>query len=1170
MNSLAAIHAIEEVNAAGFLPGVSLGYMMCDTCSHPSKALQNVELMLSYNQSLHTQCDYTQYRPEVKAILGARYSETSVSVAKLLSVSMVPLLSSSSSSPALSDKQRYPSFLRTIPSDVHQTMALTQLMAHFSWNWVGVVYRDDDYGKAALQSFLRDAQRANVCVAYQEELPFQFDPQDNGHDLKRVAEQIRSSTAQVVLLILTPVQVEAIFKEMIKTNTKKIWLASDSWTVNGPLAHMDGINQVGDILGFMFIARKSESFDNYLKNLSAPVGGYNQFIEEYKNLRFHCSPECNSDNPPSFCKMKSTEACKASDPQAQNDEYLVQTLDTGAAFLERAAVWAVAHSLRKVLRCNRTVCSGRKDFFPWELLVELRRIHFDYENHTFYFDENGDSLNGYDLIMWTKDGNRRQFSKIGRYRALDKMIKLDQKDLIWLSTSNSTVPVCRCSERCKPGYFKKILSVSCCYTCVPCDEGSFTDGWGNCHCSVSDRSVSDRSVSDRSDSDRSVSDRSVSDRSDSDRSVSDRSDSDRSVSDRSDSDRSDSDHSVSDRSDSDRSVSDRSDSDRSVSDRSDSDHTLVTAAIVTAAIVTTVLVTTAIVTTVIVTTVLVTAAIVTAAIVTTVLVTTAIVTTALVTAAIVTAAIVTTVLVTTAIVTTVLVTTALVTTAIVTTAIVTSVSDRSVSDRSDSDRSDTIVTTAIVTSVSDRSDSDHSVSDHSDSDHSVSDRSDSDHSDSIRSVSDRSDSDHNVSDRSDSDHNVSDRSDSDRSDSDRSDSGRSDSDRSVSDRSINHEDCKLCPTDTWCLKGQDHCVPRWEFFLRWNEALPITILVATLLGFLLLLIVLILFWVYRNSSAMKRAEVAISTVMIAGLSVSFASVICFMGKPNIHLCRARQVMYALGFTMCVSCVLVKAYRTFLAFLPFGRVLHRRLKKFYQPAAIIVVLTILQGVICCLWLIFDSPDIDQTPPSPLNLKKVIQCHEGPKYIGFGIMLSYVALLALVGFLLAFKGRKVPQQFSETGYIIFSMLMYLFVWVCFVPVYITNKEERTAVQASAILVSNYGIIFCHFLPKCYEAIWGSDTDTMDRFFNRMKAMARRTINNGSPGSENHIHVPSIRTIEENAKSSSSPVEDVSPTQSNKSLEQLRPDDTNTVSNRKCHYSMKYNPPRVPRLRLRSNSH
>ncbi|CAL9694472.1 unnamed protein product [Knipowitschia caucasica] len=863
MNSLAAIHAIEEVNAAGFLPGVSLGYMMCDTCSHPSKALQNVELMLSYNQSLHTQCDYTQYRPEVKAILGARYSETSVSVAKLLSVSMVPLLSSSSSSPALSDKQRYPSFLRTIPSDVHQTMALTQLMAHFSWNWVGVVYRDDDYGKAALQSFLRDAQRANVCVAYQEELPFQFDPQDNGHDLKRVAEQIRSSTAQVVLLILTPVQVEAIFKEMIKTNTKKIWLASDSWTVNGPLAHMDGINQVGDILGFMFIARKSESFDNYLKNLSAPVGGYNQFIEEYKNLRFHCSPECNSDNPPSFCKMKSTEACKASDPQAQNDEYLVQTLDTGAAFLERAAVWAVAHSLRKVLRCNRTVCSGRKDFFPWELLVELRRIHFDYENHTFYFDENGDSLNGYDLIMWTKDGNRRQFSKIGRYRALDKMIKLDQKDLIWLSTSNSTVPVCRCSERCKPGYFKKILSVSCCYTCVPCDEGSFTDGW-------------------------------------------------------------------------------------------------------------------------------------------------------------------------------------------------------------------------------------------------------------------------------------------------------------------DHEDCKLCPTDTWCLKGQDHCVPRWEFFLRWNEALPITILVATLLGFLLLLIVLILFWVYRNSSAMKRAEVAISTVMIAGLSVSFASVICFMGKPNIHLCRARQVMYALGFTMCVSCVLVKAYRTFLAFLPFGRVLHRRLKKFYQPAAIIVVLTILQGVICCLWLIFDSPDIDQTPPSPLNLKKVIQCHEGPKYIGFGIMLSYVALLALVGFLLAFKGRKVPQQFSETGYIIFSMLMYLFVWVCFVPVYITNKEERTAVQASAILVSNYGIIFCHFLPKCYEAIWGSDTDTMDRFFNRMKAMARRTINNGSPGSENHIHVPSIRTIEENAKSSSSPVEDVSPTQSNKSLEQLRPDDTNTVSNRKCHYSMKYNPPRVPRLRLRSNSH
>ncbi|KAJ0055870.1 hypothetical protein NL108_013985, partial [Boleophthalmus pectinirostris] len=509
MRTLAAIYAIEEVNAAGILP-VSLGYMMCDTCSHPSTALQNVQLMLAHNHTLRTQCDYTDYSPEVKAILGARYSETSIAVAKLLSVYMVPLvslgfftlyvdlfvislilrikcfsqLSSTSSSPALSDKLRQPGFLRTVPSDVHQTRALTQLMSHFSWNWVGVVYIDDSYGRAALQGFLQDAQRANVCVAYQEVLPFQFDPEHNGPEVQRVVRQIRSSTAKVVLLILKGNQVEAIFKEMIKTNTQKIWLASDTWAVHGPLAQMEGINQVGDILGFMFIKGKSESFDNYLRNLSAPQGGYNHFIEEYKNLRFNCTPECSQENPPSHCpspelrKLKSLKACESSsDPQAQNDDYLVKTLDTGEAFLERAGVWVVAHALKKVLQCNSSGCTGQTDFPPWKLLEEMKRVNFEYENQTFYFDENGDSLNGYDVIMWKKDGNRRTFTKIGRYRALDGLIKIEETNLAWLSTTNSTVPVCRCSPRCPPGKYKKINTISCCYKCVDCEEGMFTDGF---------------------------------------------------------------------------------------------------------------------------------------------------------------------------------------------------------------------------------------------------------------------------------------------------------------------------------------------------------------------------------------------------------------------------------------------------------------------------------------------------------------------------------------------------------------------------------------------------------------------------------------------------------------------------------------------------------------------
>lgn len=86
---LAFIYTIETINNSSFLPGVRLGYHICDTCSHASKALQSAEHLLALNNSEPGQCELKQ-NPKVKAIIGARYSEVSISVARFLSLYMVP------------------------------------------------------------------------------------------------------------------------------------------------------------------------------------------------------------------------------------------------------------------------------------------------------------------------------------------------------------------------------------------------------------------------------------------------------------------------------------------------------------------------------------------------------------------------------------------------------------------------------------------------------------------------------------------------------------------------------------------------------------------------------------------------------------------------------------------------------------------------------------------------------------------------------------------------------------------------------------------------------------------------------------------------------------------------------------------------------------------------
>ena len=66
----------------------------------------------------------------------------------------------------LSNQKEFPTFMRTMPSDAFQTKALARLVSHFHWTWVGVIGLESDYARFAIQLFLQEAARYNVCAAY--------------------------------------------------------------------------------------------------------------------------------------------------------------------------------------------------------------------------------------------------------------------------------------------------------------------------------------------------------------------------------------------------------------------------------------------------------------------------------------------------------------------------------------------------------------------------------------------------------------------------------------------------------------------------------------------------------------------------------------------------------------------------------------------------------------------------------------------------------------------------------------------------------------------------------------------------------------------------------------------------------------------------------------------
>lgn len=290
--------------------------------------------------------------------------------------------------------------------------------------------------------------------------------------------------------------------------------------------------------------------------------------------------------------------------------------------------------------------------------------------------------------------------------------------------------------------------------------------------------------------------------------------------------------------------------------------------------------------------------------------------------------------------------------------------------------------------------------------------------------------------------------------------------------------CHRCNNKTyWAPINSTTCYRKTIYFLAWTDWFAIFLLFLSAFGIVLVLSICVIFTKNLDTPVVKASGgLTVCYIILFSHFLIFLSTVFFIDVPTEFKCKTRQALFGISFTLCISCILIKSLKILLAF-SFDPKLQNFLKCMYKPIPTVVTCTGIQVIICTSWLIFRTPFVNQNFSMPRAI--ILECNEG-SIVAFGIMLGYISALAFICFIFAFKGRKLPENYNEAKFITFGMLIYFIAWIVFIPVYATTfGKYLPAVEIIVVLISNYGILCCTFLPKCYIIIYKQESNTKSAF-------------------------------------------------------------------------------------------
>ncbi|XP_037954164.1 metabotropic glutamate receptor 2 [Teleopsis dalmanni] len=464
----AMLYTIDRINEKHLLPNITLGAHILDDCDKDSYGLEMavdfIKGSISNIDDAEYHCNKTQVRKVISGVVGAASSVTSIQVANLLRLFRIPQVSFFSTSPELSNKQRFEYFTRTIPSDHYQVKAMVEIVKRMGWSYVSIIYEESNYGIKAFEELEELLARHNICIAIKEKLV-----KDSG-----VAEEIAYDNivqklltkprARGAIIFGSDQEVREVMRAVRRNNATGAfsWIGSDGWSARNLVS--DGNEpEVEGTLSVQPQANPVRGFEEYFLNLTVENNQRNPWFVEFWEDHFQCRYPGSFSTPYNNYNRTCTTKEKLSRENTDFEDQLQFVSD---------AVMAFAYALRDMHRAlcggKPLLCDAMKPTKGADLLRFLRKVEFQgLSGDEFRFDINGDGPARYNIIHFKQSAEGQyHWVKVGEYYEGELRLNMSE---VQFKLLHPKPPESVCSLPCERGQAKKYVEgESCCWHCFNC------------------------------------------------------------------------------------------------------------------------------------------------------------------------------------------------------------------------------------------------------------------------------------------------------------------------------------------------------------------------------------------------------------------------------------------------------------------------------------------------------------------------------------------------------------------------------------------------------------------------------------------------------------------------------------------------------------------------------